>query len=332
MEDMLRVGVITSTHGIRGEVKVFPTTDDPLRFKKLKKCVIDGKREQVAVTVSSVKFFKQFVILKFKEFDDINDIEKYTKCDLLVSREDAVKLGPTACARSCFSSWPRPGPPAATDIYFNHLTHCDARSPAVSVLYQRHLGGDHHICGFGHDRHLHRGAQTCSHLRRCYPRMLRRSRTRMLSRRQPAAHGRCIRCGLGAGRPVDIGATPRARGFSHSRGVVHGYGHRRAVRVSHAGLRAGAECFPFRKYTRRYNRRPHSLRRLYAGVGRLLRVAFPRDSNLCVRPRFRPCSRSAGSHGDHGDDGHGSPVHRADNPSGRHHAADVDDFSSADDG
>ena len=41
MEDMLRVGVITSTHGIRGEVKVFPTTDDPLRFKKLKKCVID---------------------------------------------------------------------------------------------------------------------------------------------------------------------------------------------------------------------------------------------------------------------------------------------------
>ena len=55
---------------------------------------VDVKREQVAVTVSSVKFFKQFVILKFKEFDDINDIEKYTKCDLLVSREDAVKLEP----------------------------------------------------------------------------------------------------------------------------------------------------------------------------------------------------------------------------------------------
>lgn len=36
MEDMLRVGVITSTHGIRGEVKVFPTTDDPLRFKNLR--------------------------------------------------------------------------------------------------------------------------------------------------------------------------------------------------------------------------------------------------------------------------------------------------------
>ena len=36
MENMLRVGVITSTHGVRGEVKVFPTTDDAKRFKKLK--------------------------------------------------------------------------------------------------------------------------------------------------------------------------------------------------------------------------------------------------------------------------------------------------------
>ena len=36
MEDLLQVGVITSTHGIRGEVKVFPTTDDAARFKKLK--------------------------------------------------------------------------------------------------------------------------------------------------------------------------------------------------------------------------------------------------------------------------------------------------------
>lgn len=36
MEEYLQVGVITNTHGIRGEVKVFPTTDDAARFKKLK--------------------------------------------------------------------------------------------------------------------------------------------------------------------------------------------------------------------------------------------------------------------------------------------------------
>lgn len=93
-EDMLRVGVITSTHGIKGEVKVFPTTDDPARFKKLKECVIAGKRGNINVTIQSVKFFKQFVILKFKEFDNINDIEIYTKCDLLVTRDNAVKCEP----------------------------------------------------------------------------------------------------------------------------------------------------------------------------------------------------------------------------------------------
>lgn len=37
MEQLLQVGVITQPHGVRGEVKIFPTTDDPVRFKKLKK-------------------------------------------------------------------------------------------------------------------------------------------------------------------------------------------------------------------------------------------------------------------------------------------------------
>lgn len=93
-EDFLRVGVITSTHGIRGEVKVFSTTDDPERFKKLKKCVIAAKRENVEVEVQSVKYFKQFVILKFKGIDNINDVEQYVKSDLLVTRENAVALEP----------------------------------------------------------------------------------------------------------------------------------------------------------------------------------------------------------------------------------------------
>ena len=53
MEDLLRVGVITATHGIRGEVKVFPTTDDPQRFKKLKQCVIEGRRENIELEVHS---------------------------------------------------------------------------------------------------------------------------------------------------------------------------------------------------------------------------------------------------------------------------------------
>ena len=94
MEDILRVGVITQTHGIRGEVKVFPTTDDPMRFKKLKACVIQLKRETVQLEVQSVKFFKQYVILKFKGYDNINDIEQFVKKDLMVTRDNAVKCEP----------------------------------------------------------------------------------------------------------------------------------------------------------------------------------------------------------------------------------------------
>ncbi len=93
MEDMLQVGVITSTHGVRGEVKVFPTTDDPARFQKAQKLTLDTGKEKLFLTVQNVKFFKQFVILKFEGIDNINDIEKYKRCPLLVSREDAVPLG-----------------------------------------------------------------------------------------------------------------------------------------------------------------------------------------------------------------------------------------------
>lgn len=92
MEQLLQVGVISSTHGVRGEVKVFPTTDDLKRFKKLKKVILDTGKEQLPLEVESVKFFKQFAILKFKGIDNINDIEKYKGKSLLVDRENAVKL------------------------------------------------------------------------------------------------------------------------------------------------------------------------------------------------------------------------------------------------
>ena len=92
MEKLLQVGVITQTHGVRGEVKVFPTTDDPARFKKLKQVVLDTGKETLPLEIESVKFFKQFVILKFKGFDNINDIERYKRCPLLIERENAVPL------------------------------------------------------------------------------------------------------------------------------------------------------------------------------------------------------------------------------------------------
>ena len=92
METKLQVGVISSTHGVRGEVKVFPTTDDVKRFKRLKEVILDTGKEELTLEVEGVKFFKQFVILKFKGFDNINDIEKYKGKSLVVTRANAVRL------------------------------------------------------------------------------------------------------------------------------------------------------------------------------------------------------------------------------------------------
>lgn len=92
MEKQLQVGVISSTHGVRGEVKVFPTTDDVTRFRQLKKVYLDTGREMLPLEIQNVKFFKQFAILKFKGIDNINDIEKYREKSLMIDREDAVDL------------------------------------------------------------------------------------------------------------------------------------------------------------------------------------------------------------------------------------------------
>ena len=92
MEDMLKVGILSSTHGVHGEMKVFPTTDDVRRFKKLKEVMLLKGDEYLPLKIEGVKFFKQFVIIKFEGYDSINDIEKYKGMGIFVTRENAVPL------------------------------------------------------------------------------------------------------------------------------------------------------------------------------------------------------------------------------------------------
>ena len=82
MEDYLQVGVIANTHGVRGEVKVFPTTDDPARFKKLKTVILDTGKERIGLEITPVRFFKNMVLLKVRDFSNINYIEPYKGCIL----------------------------------------------------------------------------------------------------------------------------------------------------------------------------------------------------------------------------------------------------------
>ncbi|MCI8590870.1 MAG: 16S rRNA processing protein RimM [Lachnospiraceae bacterium] len=92
MEQYFQVGVISSTHGIRGEVKVYPTTDDPARFRRLKEVLLDTGGGWMTMELEQVRFFKQMVIVKFKGYDSINEVEKYRNKGLFVPREQAVPL------------------------------------------------------------------------------------------------------------------------------------------------------------------------------------------------------------------------------------------------
>lgn len=92
MNEYLQVGTITSTHGLHGEVKVFPTTDDPRRYDDLTRVWIEGGGDKKPLDVEKVRYFKQFVIVKFRELDSIESVRGLVKKNLYVTRDQAVKL------------------------------------------------------------------------------------------------------------------------------------------------------------------------------------------------------------------------------------------------
>ena len=93
--ELLSVGQITSTHGLKGELKVYPTTNDPeVRFRELKSVILKTPKEEIPVTVESVRFMKNLALLKFKEFSGIDAVEKYKGAYVCVPRSEAAELGP----------------------------------------------------------------------------------------------------------------------------------------------------------------------------------------------------------------------------------------------
>ncbi|MGN1159218.1 MAG: ribosome maturation factor RimM [Lachnospiraceae bacterium] len=92
MEDLFRIGSIATTHGVHGEVKVYPTTDDPGRYKKIKEVILDNGKEKKTAHIEQTKFFKQMVIVKFKEYHTMDEAEKLRGYELYVTREHAIPL------------------------------------------------------------------------------------------------------------------------------------------------------------------------------------------------------------------------------------------------
>lgn len=90
--DYLKVGVITSTHGVHGEVKVYPTTDEPDRFKRLKTVTLFQNGKERQATINSVKFFKKQVILGFEEFTDMDAAYALRNAEIRIPRSEGIEL------------------------------------------------------------------------------------------------------------------------------------------------------------------------------------------------------------------------------------------------
>lgn len=92
LDDCLRVGTYVNTHGVRGDIKVYPHTDDITRFSELDYVYMKTGKDIFKCDIKTVKYHKNMAILGFKGTDNINDIEKYKGADLFVTRDQAVPL------------------------------------------------------------------------------------------------------------------------------------------------------------------------------------------------------------------------------------------------
>ncbi|MDF2556309.1 MAG: rRNA-processing protein RimM [Bacillales bacterium] len=93
--DWYNVGKIVNTHGIRGEVRVLSITDFPEeRFVKGEKVAafMPGKKEPVTFTIKSVRPHKQFYLLTFEGYEDINLVEKFKGAELKISEDQLFEL------------------------------------------------------------------------------------------------------------------------------------------------------------------------------------------------------------------------------------------------
>lgn len=88
--DYIQIGKIINTHGIKGEVKVYPLTYDINRFSNLKKAYLG--QNKIKVEVEKVKYHKDLVIIKFKEFNNINEILLYKDKFIYIEKEDIISL------------------------------------------------------------------------------------------------------------------------------------------------------------------------------------------------------------------------------------------------
>lgn len=92
MDNYFEIGKIAGTHGIKGTLKIFPTTDVPERFELLKEVILEVKNEKKVCKIARVAYHKNFVLLTLEEYNDINQVEGFKNGRILIPAEKALPL------------------------------------------------------------------------------------------------------------------------------------------------------------------------------------------------------------------------------------------------
>lgn len=91
-EDFFVIGEIVNTQGIKGEMRVIPHTDDITRFEELDFVYIDLRGKIQKYNIVSVRYHKQFVLIKIEGVNDMTTAETFKGGILKVTRDMAIPL------------------------------------------------------------------------------------------------------------------------------------------------------------------------------------------------------------------------------------------------
>ncbi len=88
----MKAGKIITTHGLRGEVKVYPLTDSPDDFKRLKEVVVKKGDKTSCHRLEKAARFKNVMIVKLSDIDDVDTARTYVDSLLLAERDQLKEL------------------------------------------------------------------------------------------------------------------------------------------------------------------------------------------------------------------------------------------------
>ncbi|HSN65523.1 MAG TPA: ribosome maturation factor RimM [Fusibacter sp.] len=87
MEGCFNMGKIVNTHGVRGEVKVYPYSDDLEKFEDFEYFYIEGEGKK-KYEIESTRVHKNMVLVKFKGYEDINKVLNFLNKNVYMERKD----------------------------------------------------------------------------------------------------------------------------------------------------------------------------------------------------------------------------------------------------